>query len=152
MLFVHLSVSLLRSSFFRHNYPSDWATNWVTGSFADDWPYGIFTLQYPQDVDTAAMLSERQLAEFTMLGKFKLGQIRCWIQSYFSAWQSVACVTQYIFRSQLEYETFLKNYELNQYVYLNMVGISAFQKSSEYFLPFCHHSIFRRAMLIIWCE
>ena len=55
-------------------------------------------------------------------------------------------VTQYIFRSQLEYETFLKNYELNQYVYLNMVGISAFQKSSEYFLPFCHHSLFQRAM------
>ena len=77
------------------------------------------------------MLSERQLAEFTMLGKFKLGQIRCWIQSYFSH-----RVTQYIFRSQLEYETFLKNYELNQYVYLNMVGISAFQKSSEYFLHF----------------
>ena len=35
------------------------------------------------------------------------------------------------FRSQLEYETFLENYELNQYFHLNMVGISAFQKSSE---------------------
>ena len=36
-----------------------------------------------------------------------------------------------LFRSQLEYETFLENYELNQYFHLNMVGISAFQKSSE---------------------
>jgi len=54
-------------------------------------------------------LSERQLAEFTMLGKFKLGQIR----------------------SQLEYETFLKNYELNQYFHLNMAGISSMLQKSR---------------------
>ena len=35
------------------------------------------------------MLSERQLAEFTMLGKFKLGQIRCWIQRYFLGWHNI---------------------------------------------------------------
>lgn len=60
-----------------------------------------------EEFESITDLSERQLAEFTMLGKFKLGQIR----------------------SQLEYETFLENYELNQYFHLNMVGISAFQKS-----------------------
>jgi len=50
-------------------------------------------------------LSDRQLQEFTLLGKFQLGQIR----------------------SQLDYEAFMKNYDLNIELQLRKVGIISAQ-------------------------
>ena len=35
------------------------------------------------------------------------------------------------FRSQLEYDTFFKNYELNQQLYFDMAGIRTFEDTSK---------------------
>ena len=35
------------------------------------------------------------------------------------------------FRSQLEYNTFFKNYELNQQLYFDMAGIRTFEDTSK---------------------
>ena len=49
-----------------------------------------FSQKYSQDEEFESItdLSERQLAEFTMLGKFKLGQIR-YLQEYLSVFYGV---------------------------------------------------------------
>ena len=38
------------------------------------------------------------------------------------------------FRSQLEYDTFFKNYELNQQLYFDMAGIRTFEDTSKLYI------------------
>ena len=88
--------------------------------------YELLTISFQtREIIEDGSISDRQLAEFMLLGKFKLGQIR-------SLHHSFSWIFYGHFRSQLEYDTFFKNYELNQQLYFDMAGIRTFEDTSKF--------------------